>query len=395
MRGFSIRLTHKIMAIGAFGLLGLLAVGAIYEVGSWSQESSRATAEAARTISNLKSKVATDMLEARRAEKDFQLRRDQNYSKRHAELSAGIVRGLDSLKSQARADGFAGIADKVDLVRTGYDTYTKEFVALEQAEVKLGLNETLGLSGSLRRAVHDIESKLKENDEPRLTSAMLMLRRHEKDFMLRRDQKYVVELKKSVVEFGKLLDASSLEPATKADIQKKLQKYQADFVAWAAGMQEVVSHGAAMSKEFHRIEPAIVEISQRIEERYKAAETAETGTRNSIRTWMLVAFAIAFVVVSATSLLIGKSISKALLAMIGSMTRLAKGDMAAEVPGLGRRDEIGEMADAVDRDGADACRTGGSRKAPGRAAQGRDAPACGRLRRRGRRDRRDGLASFD
>jgi methyl-accepting chemotaxis protein len=52
--------------------------------------------------------------------------------------------------------------------------------------------------------------------------------------------------------------------------------------------------------------------------------------------------------VSATSLLIGKSISKALLAMIGSMTRLAKGDMGVDIPGLGRRDEIGEMADAVE-----------------------------------------------
>src|SRR5581483_1970735 len=183
--------------------------------GSWSQQSSRTTAEAARIISNLNSKVATEMLEARRAEKDFQLRRDQAYSKRHAELSAGIVRSLDSLKKQVQGDGFAGVAEKVDMVRTGYDTYAKEFVALEQAEVKLGLNETLGLSGSLRGAVHEIESKLKVSDEPRLIGAMLMLRRHEKDFMLRRDQKYVGELKKAVVEFGKLLDASSLEPVAK------------------------------------------------------------------------------------------------------------------------------------------------------------------------------------
>ncbi len=348
MRGFSVRLTHRIMAIGVVGLLGLLAVGAIYEAGSRSQESSRSTAEAARVISNLNSKVANEMLEARRAEKDFQLRRDQSYSKRHADLSAGIVRGLDALKSQARADGFAGIADKVDTVRTGYDTYVKEFVALEQAEVKLGLNEKLGLSGSLRAAVHDIETKLKESDEPRLTSAMLMLRRHEKDFMLRRDQKYVGELKKAVVEFGKLLEASSLEPAAKADIQKKLQKYQADFVSWAEGMKDVISHGSAMSKEFHRIEPVIAEIGQGIEERYKIAETAETGTRNSIRSWMLVAFTLAFMIVSATSLLIGKSISKALLAMVGAMTRLARGDAAVDVPSVGRRDEIGEMAGAVE-----------------------------------------------
>ena len=39
------------------------------------------------------------MLEARRAEKDFQLRRDEAYSKRHAELSAAIERDMERLKS--------------------------------------------------------------------------------------------------------------------------------------------------------------------------------------------------------------------------------------------------------------------------------------------------------
>ena len=87
-------------------------------------------------------------------------------------------------------------------MRTGFDGYVKEFVALAQAETKLGLNETLGLSGSLRTAVHDIEGKLKESNHPRLRAEMLMMRRHEKDFMLRRDPKYLGELKKTASDFA-------------------------------------------------------------------------------------------------------------------------------------------------------------------------------------------------
>jgi methyl-accepting chemotaxis protein len=346
MSGFTIRLTHKIMAIGAVGLIGILSVGAIYQLGSWSEESSRAIAQTARANSNLNNKIATNMLQARRAEKDFQLRRDQAYAKRHAELSTNVLRELDALKRQLRTDALT--AEGVDAVRSGYENYAREFSALEQAEVKLGLNETLGLSGSLRAAVHDIEAKLKESDEPRLTSAMLMLRRHEKDFMLRRDQKYVGELKKAVVEFTRQLELSSLEPVAKSDISRKLQKYQSDFLAWTDGMQQVVSHSAAMSKEFHRIEPVIVEIGQRIEERYKQGEAAEASTRTSIQSWVLIAFTLAVVVVSVTSLLIGKSISNALLSMVRAMTRLAKGDATVDVPGLGRGDEIGEMAGTVE-----------------------------------------------
>ncbi len=213
MSGFSVRLTHKIMAIGVAGLAGLLAVGAIYQIGSWSQDSSRAVAVEGRALSSLNQQISIKMLEARRAEKDFLLRREESYSKRHAELSAGIDRDLEKLKSMARSGGLNSITDKIDVIRLGFANYLKNFASLAQAETKLGLNEKLGLSGSLRAAVHDVETRLKEIDDARLTSSMLMLRRHEKDFMLRRDAKYVDELKKTAAEFSKLLAGASIEPA--------------------------------------------------------------------------------------------------------------------------------------------------------------------------------------
>src|SRR3954470_5229696 len=114
MSGFSIRLTHKIMAIGVVGLIGLLAFGAIYQIGSSSQDVSRAVAGEGRALADLNKNLSIKMLEARRSEKDFQLRRDPAYSKRHAELSAAINRDLDRLKAMVRSGGFNGIFDKVE-----------------------------------------------------------------------------------------------------------------------------------------------------------------------------------------------------------------------------------------------------------------------------------------
>ena len=348
MSGFSIRLTHKILAIGIVGLIGLLAFGAIYQVGTWSQDASRVVASEGRAISDLNRQLSIRMLEARRAEKDFQLRRDEKYSKHHSELSATISSDLDRLKSLARSSGLSSILEKIEVVQRGFASYVKNFAGLTQAEIKLGLNEKLGLSGSLRAAVHDIETKLKEIDDPRLTSAMLMLRRHEKDFMLRRDEKYVGELKKTAADFSKSLAGADIQPAVKADIGKKLEKYQADFSAWAAGALDVASYGAAMSKAFHEIEPVIADVEKTVERMYTTAEANEAATRSSVSTWMLIAFGLAVVVVCGVSLLIGRSISSALASMVSAMTRLAGGDFKIAIPGLGRKDEIGEMAGAVE-----------------------------------------------
>jgi methyl-accepting chemotaxis protein len=347
MSTFSIRLTHRIMAIGVVGVVGLIAFGAIYQVGSWSQDESRAIAGNARAISDLNKQLSTEMLEARRAEKDFQIRRDQSYSKRHAELSAAVNRDLGQLKTFVQSSGFDDISQKIDVMRNGFDSYVKEFVALAQAETKLGLSETLGLSGSLRTAVHDIEGKLKETDDPKLVSAMLTMRRHEKDFMLRRDAKYVGELKKAASEFSKMLASADLPAAVKADIAQKLEKYQADFSAWADGAQQVTGLGAAMSKQFQEIEPIIAEIQQSVERRYSDASAAQTATRGLVKIWMLIAFGLAVVIVSGLSFVIGRSVSSALSAMVRAMARLASGDPTVTIPGVGRKDEVGEMAGAV------------------------------------------------
>jgi methyl-accepting chemotaxis protein len=348
MSGLSIRLTHKIMAIGVVGLIGLLAFGAIYQVGSWSQDSSRSVANNARMIFDLNKQLSIEMLEARRNEKNFQQRRNESYAKAHAELVAVIDRDFTRLEALTRSSDLGALLDKVKLAHDSFKKYSLDFTSLVAAEIKLGLNETLGLSGALRGAVHDIEARLKEIDDPRLTSWLLMMRRNEKDFMLRRDQKYVAEIKKSGAEFTKALSAVAIAPPVMAEITSKLANYQKEFAAWAETATQVAEYDANMMKTFRGFEPLMVEIAKSVEGLYKGAEATEAAIRDSVRIWMLIAFALSVVLVTGLSLLIGRSISNALASMVSAMTRLAGGDFKIAIPGLGRKDEIGEMAGAVE-----------------------------------------------
>ncbi len=130
MSGFSVRLTHRIMAIGIVGLIGLLAFGAIYQIGNGLQDASRIVASEGRAISSLNKQISIKMLEARRAEKDFQLRRNESYLKHHSELSAGIHRDIDKLKSMVQSGDFNVILQKVEIAQRGFATYVKNFAGL-------------------------------------------------------------------------------------------------------------------------------------------------------------------------------------------------------------------------------------------------------------------------
>lgn len=348
MSGLSIRLTHKVMAIGLFGLVGVVAFGAIYEIGSRSQDASRNVANRARAIADLNKQLSIEMLEARRNEKNFQQRRNESYAKAHAELIGPINRDFDEVERLMSAADMGALSDKTKQAQEGFKRYTVDFTALVAAETRLGLNETLGLSGSLRAAVHDIEAKLKEVDDPRTTSWMLMMRRHEKDFMLRRDPKYIAEVKKAAVEFSKAIEVVAVPTAVMSDIAAKLQKYLSEFAAWAEAAQQSAALDASMMKTFREIEPGMQEVRTTVEGLYKQADAAEAATRDAVRMWMMIAFLVTVAVLGVVSFLLGRSISKALSGMVDAMTRLARGELSIAVPGIGRKDEIGEMAGALE-----------------------------------------------
>jgi methyl-accepting chemotaxis protein len=75
--GFHLRVTHKIALIGVIGVAGLLALGGIYLSGKARASRYRAIADQAATMRLTTDEIMAELLEARRAEKDFQLRNDE------------------------------------------------------------------------------------------------------------------------------------------------------------------------------------------------------------------------------------------------------------------------------------------------------------------------------
>jgi methyl-accepting chemotaxis protein len=344
---FHLRLSHKIMAIGAVGLTGVLAFGIIDQIGGRTQEASRSIADKARLDYELNQRLSIEMLEARRNEKNFQTRKDEAYAKSNVQLFARINTDFDQLQASMNSGGMGDLAEKTRLAHDGFKAYAAAFNGFVETQIRLGLNETLGLSASLRSAVQDIEAKQKDIANPTLTIEMLMMRRHEKDFILRRDPKYAAALTSTASQFSKTLADADAAPPVKAEIVRQLDKYQKEFSAWVDAAKQSESLEGAMMKSFRGLEPLMVEVAQRIKQRYQDADLAERSVIETVKLSKLVALGFAIVLVGLISFLIGRAVSGALAAMIRAMIRLAGGDAAVVIPGTERKDEIGEMAGAV------------------------------------------------
>jgi len=348
MTSFSIRLTHKITAIGIVGVAGVVLVGGMHLYGEAAMASYLDAAENARTIFQLNSKIEIELLEGRRAEKDFLLRNDQNRAEAQTEISHRVAVDIDALHGKVAAIGKADLASQVEAMNNSLTQYDSHFAAVVAEKLRLGLDEKSGLEGRLRDSVHGIEARVDQLHQSDLSVIMLMMRRHEKDFMLRRDAKYGDEMKKQASEFAAQLAEADIPEADKAELKQKLADYQRDFFAWFETALKFADESKAMSESFSAIEPVIEAVSKAVSDIRVAAERSNVSVRDAI-TWRMQAaiLLIAFGVLG-ISFFIGRSVSRPLTAMRAAMIELANGNFAIVLPGLGRADEIGEIAQAVE-----------------------------------------------
>ena len=348
MLSLSLRLTHKITAIGIIGLIGVVTVGGIHFYGENAMAVYRNAAESARSISELNRQIEVELLEGRRAEKDFLLRNDIKKADSQFEISKAVAADIDTLRGRVVAIGKPDLANQIESMQASLKKYQSHFAGVVEQKRELGLDEKSGLEGRLRNSVHDIEARVEALREQPLLITMLTMRRHEKDFMLRRDAKYGDDMKKRNAEFLASLENANIPEAAKAELKQKLADYQRDFQAWMGQALKLAAELKSMSEAFSAVEPVIEAVSKSVAEIRSEAEQSNLSARESIQRMMTITIAVIAVLVMGAGLFIGRSVSKPLKAMTAAMIELANGNFAVILPGLGRRDEIGEIAQSVE-----------------------------------------------
>ncbi|NLQ23070.1 methyl-accepting chemotaxis protein [Shewanella sp. S-1] len=168
-----------------------------------------------------------DVLILRKNEKDFFARKDLKYVELHKQSHMAIDSIVPELEKVFKEYGVSTASlESFDRNLNQYQAAFSEVVQLQQ---EIGLTPKTGLYGTLRAAVHNVETLLKEFDQPALEAAMLQLRRNEKDFMLRRELSYVETFDTNIGKFNDKLRASSIDIDTQRKIEELITQYQKDF----------------------------------------------------------------------------------------------------------------------------------------------------------------------
>lgn len=209
--------------------------------------------------------IQLKVLEIRKHEKDFLARDYKNVdfitkgeSKYLSALNGLVDELLDDTNGLRANHRIAPI--KIDSMQMLLKNYAFAFNSLAKMIKEKGFKDH-GLEGRLRQAIHEVEDADFVYDK----YYMLMLRRHEKDFFLRKDMKYLDKFKQGVVDFKNHLAQLGGDAQRKKEILEKLDEYEAGFKRVVAiqqkiGLDEKDGLHGKLREAIHQFSPYVDEI---------------------------------------------------------------------------------------------------------------------------------------
>jgi methyl-accepting chemotaxis protein len=223
--------------------------------------------------------------------------------------------------------------------------YANGFTDVVAAIEKRGHVDT-GAEGEFRNAAHQIEAEVKNLDK--LEIAMLMLRRSEKDYLLRGQEMYIEATIENVKKFKSALDAAPLSAAERVSARKSAEAYEAAFSVLVAADREVATKTAAYKEATHRLETVSDEVAQAgLKASRQSLSSASTTAWVSILLVVLLSLGAIGAGVSYGSR-ISAHITRPVKRLTDVAGRVSMGDLAVKVEHT-CDDEIGDLEDSLAR----------------------------------------------
>jgi methyl-accepting chemotaxis protein len=261
----------------------------------------------------------------------------------HAELFAKqtsvLNKEINRLDDDFRSIG--SVVSEISSLRNEIKNYSSLFQQVLEKQRSIGLDPKDGLYGKLRSAVHNIE-ELVGKDDDKILSGMLQLRRNEKDFMLRLNDKYVTKLNTNVSVLSNNISDSQFSSGDKQKLQELLKNYQSAFMDLVKE-QKILGYHNDMGL-LKNMQQSAEKIGSLLPILLKKSEDIVDESVSFINLLAYSLFAVVLVIALISAWLLGRSILDRISTLQKTMKNIAESNnLAIEVDVRGN-DELSDMA---------------------------------------------------
>jgi methyl-accepting chemotaxis protein len=302
-------------------------------------------------------RVESISLQLRRNEKDFIARepsnkeffetRESKYLKKFKDNLTNVYAEIEQIRLSDDVQESPKLLHKVDSLKASLAIYESSFGLLADGYLKRGYKD-YGIVGQMRLTIHDFEESIQSSRErDKLMVHMLMMRRHEKDFIIRRDLKYKDKMMGEVSATTELVESLNSIPQDEKDLLlERLNNYKNGFLSLInvnieLGLTEKEGLQGELRNAIHQVEPILVEFVADVD----ALATAKMKA-NQVFLWIVIAIVCALTGVISTIIL--RSVMASVRRTNRVIDKIAHGELDIEID-TSRRDELGLMVRNLDK----------------------------------------------
>jgi twitching motility protein PilJ len=290
-------------------------------------------------------RVLIGVLQARREEKDFFVRPNDEFLKKHDTVLNAVYADLDKAEAVAPDEEAEALIGEI---RHQVKIYQGTFRGAVEAQRRAGYDEGSGLYGVLRHAMREAEAALEKYQKAELTASLLQMRRHENDFIQKADPKSLELMTAEQQAFARLLTKFNLPADVKAVVNDKIRIYYGAFLAMTYSLKEMSEERAAFSEVVQQVEPISAALDAKKNKLLTENRETHAGTTRLITLLFTAALFAITALVSMLVYITSRSITNPLTRLTGTVSAITAGDKEARAK-LATGDEMQQLGDALDR----------------------------------------------
>lgn len=326
----------------------MLAVTGMFVYERYALNALEQTEAEARAMEALADQLQRNFIHLQGLEKDFFLNKKEEVLKEHkrkVDELRGEIKEIEAVIATHEGRNFPQPGRLMDV----FKDYEAAFALAANTYKRLGLSPDQGLQRGLRTAGGYLAEKLQRVPLTQLKLDATEIFLNERNFILNPTSENEKLLNKAMEQLRKRPASLFGSPEAHAAAMSTLDTYEKIFQNFAreAALSVVLQRDVASS--FTQVQPIFARIHTEVEKIREEVAQQQAATSETIRQLLIVVIGTLLVLIAAAGFLSWRSVARPITLTARSMRELADGALDIQVPGLGRRDEIGEIATAFER----------------------------------------------
>lgn len=341
----NIKITYKMTGLLVGLLVGFVAIGLTYNQVLVADQEALKISEKMIEFENGLHEVQLDLLNARRSESEFYLKK---YPILLGKFDTRIIvasQNLNNLTSLVKGEEELGVITKLG---EAFEIYRERFIQAAEAQIDIGLDENTGLLSEIKEAYIVLKKLVAETGLSDLEKSVLIIKQLENSYLQKEDVNNFNAMNKELGFLKKAILKTRLTTSTKNQLTNTLNRYQINFGKIADTFSVMNRYKDEVKTSSKLIEPLFGNLIDASKNIIQTTRDSASRKRDQITAVFITTLIFTSVVFSLALFFISRSIVNPMRSLQSTVVRVNEGDISARAK-LDRKDELGELANAFDK----------------------------------------------